>query len=63
MVSSHVTVVLVKFCSKEPWIHYNTPESNRLSFKWEADGDLHPERLKMQESAVRVMAAAFWEAH
>lgn len=47
----------------ETWIHHFTPESNRQSAEWRATGETRPKRPKTQQSAGKVMASVFWDAH
>lgn len=47
----------------ETWIHHYTPESNRQSAQWKAKGESPPKRPKTQQSAGKVMASVFWDAH
>ena len=47
----------------ETWIHYFTPESKRKSAEWRAAGESRPKRPKTQQSAGKVMASVFWDAH
>ncbi|XP_025156069.1 histone-lysine N-methyltransferase SETMAR-like [Harpegnathos saltator] len=47
----------------ETWIHHYTPESNRQSAEWRAAGESRPKRPKTQQSAGKVMASVFWDAH
>lgn len=47
----------------ETWIHHYTPESNRQSAEWTATGEPTPKRGKTQQSAGKVMASVFWDAH
>ena len=47
----------------EIWIHHFTPESKRSSSEWTAPGVPRPKRLKAQQSAGKVMASVFWDAH
>ena len=47
----------------ETWIHHSTPESKRQSAEWRAAGESRPKRPKTQQSAGKVMASAFLDAH
>lgn len=47
----------------ETWIHHYTPESNRQSAEWTGREEPKPKRGKMQQSAGKVMASVFWDAH
>ncbi|XP_054729345.1 histone-lysine N-methyltransferase SETMAR-like [Anastrepha obliqua] len=47
----------------ETWIHHFTPESNRQSAEWHAAGESRPKRPKTQQSAGKIMASVFWDAH
>ena len=47
----------------ETWIHHFTPESKRSSSEWTAAGEPRPKRPKAQQSAGKVMASVFWDAH
>ena len=47
----------------ETWIHHFTPESKRQSAEWRAAGESRPKRSKTQQSAGKVMASVFWDAH
>ena len=47
----------------ETWIHHYTPESNRQSAEWKTAGESRPKRPKTQQSAGKVMASIFWDAH
>lgn len=47
----------------ETWIHHYTPESNRQSAEWTASDEPNPKRGKTQQSAGKVMASVFWDAH
>ena len=44
----------------ETWIHHFTPESNWQSAKWTAASESCLKQLKMQISAVKVLASIFW---
>ncbi|QQP42126.1 Putative DD34D transposase, partial [Caligus rogercresseyi] len=45
----------------ETWLHHFTPESNRQSAEWIAYHEPNPKRGK--QSAGKVMASVFWDAH
>jgi histone-lysine N-methyltransferase SETMAR len=47
----------------ETWLHWYTPESNRQSAEWTAYDEPNPKRGKTQQSAGKVMASVFWDAH
>lgn len=47
----------------ETWIHHYTPESSRQSSEWTARDEPNPKRGKTQQSAGKVMASVFWDAH
>lgn len=47
----------------ETWLHHYTPESNRQSAEWTARDEPAPKRGKTQQSAGKVMASVFWDAH
>lgn len=47
----------------ETWLHHYTPESNRQSSEWTASDEPNPKRGKTQQSAGKVMASVFWDAH
>lgn len=47
----------------ETWLHHFTPESNRQSAEWRAGDEPAPKRGKTQQSAGKVMASVFWDAH
>ena len=47
----------------ETWIPHFTPESKRSSSEWTAAGKPRPKRPKAQQSAGKVMASVFWDAH
>jgi [histone H3]-lysine36 N-dimethyltransferase SETMAR len=47
----------------ETWLHHYTPESNRQSAEWTARDESNPNRPKTQQSAGKVMASVFWDAH
>ena len=47
----------------ETWIHHFTPESKRQSVEWRAADESRPKRPKTQQSAGKVMASVFWDAH
>ncbi|CAH2095031.1 unnamed protein product [Euphydryas editha] len=47
----------------ETWIHYYTPESSRQSSEWTARDEPNTKRGKTQQSAGKVMASVFWDAH
>ncbi|XP_014475531.1 PREDICTED: histone-lysine N-methyltransferase SETMAR-like, partial [Dinoponera quadriceps] len=47
----------------ETWIHHYTAESSRQSAEWTAAGEPRPKRPKEQQSAGKVMAYVFWDAH
>lgn len=47
----------------ETWIHHYTPESSRQSAEWRASDEPNPKRGKTQQSAGKVMASVFWDAH
>ena len=46
----------------ETWIHRYTPESYRQSAEWTTKGENRPKRPKMQMSAGKILATAFWDA-
>ena len=43
----------------ETWIHHFTPESNLQSSEWTAAGESHPNQVKTQTSAGKVLASIF----
>lgn len=45
------------------WIHHYTPESSLASAEWTEAGGSVPKRPKTQQSAGKVMASVFWDAH
>ena len=45
------------------WIQHFTPESKRSSSERTAAGEPRPKRPKAQQSAGKVMASVFWDAH
>ncbi|KAF7277830.1 hypothetical protein GWI33_009246 [Rhynchophorus ferrugineus] len=45
------------------WVHHFTPKSNRQSFEWTAYDEPAPKCLKTQQSAGKVMALVFSDAH
>lgn len=47
----------------ETWIHHYTPESNRQSAEWLFPGESRVKRPKTQQSAGKVLASIFWDAH
>ena len=47
----------------ETWIRHYTPESNQQSAEWKTAGESRPKRPKTQQSAGKVMASIFWDAH
>ena len=47
----------------ETWIHHFTSESKRQSAEWRAAGESRPKSPKTQQSAGKVMASVFWDAH
>ena len=47
----------------ETWIHHYTPESKRSSAEWVEAGESIPKRPKTQQSAGKIMASVFWDAH
>lgn len=47
----------------ETWLYHYTPESNRQSAEWTARDEPNPKRGKTQQSAGKVMASVFWDAH
>ena len=47
----------------ETWIHHYTPESSQQSKQWVGPGESAPHRPKSQQSAGKVMATVFWDAH
>jgi [histone H3]-lysine36 N-dimethyltransferase SETMAR len=47
----------------ETWLHHFTPESDRQSFEWTAYDEPNLKRGKTQQSAGKVMASVFWDAH
>lgn len=47
----------------ETWLRHYTPESNRQSAEWTASDEPNPKRGKTQQSAGKVMASVFWDAH
>ncbi|GFT60749.1 histone-lysine N-methyltransferase SETMAR [Nephila pilipes] len=47
----------------ETWLHHFTPKSNRQSSEWTAHDEPAPKRGKTQQSAGKVMASVFWDAH
>ena len=49
--------------NNESTIHHFTPESKRQSAEWRTAGESRPKRPKTQQSAGKVMASVFWDAH
>ncbi|KAF7280076.1 hypothetical protein GWI33_006427 [Rhynchophorus ferrugineus] len=47
----------------ETWLHHFTPKSNLQLSEWTAHDEPAPKRGKPQQSAGKVMASAFWDAH
>ena len=47
----------------ETWIHHYTPESREGAQQWVKPGESGLKHLKMQQSAGKVMASVFWDAH
>ena len=47
----------------ETWIHHYTPESREEAKEWVLPGGSAPKRSKTQQSAGKVMASVFWDAH
>lgn len=47
----------------ETWIHHYTPESNQQSAQWFAHGESREQRPRTQQSAGKVLASVFWDAH
>ncbi|KAF7271646.1 hypothetical protein GWI33_015495 [Rhynchophorus ferrugineus] len=47
----------------QTWLHYFTLKSNRRSSEWTAHDEPAPKRRKTQQSAGKVMASVFWDAH
>ena len=47
----------------ETWIHHYTLESREGSKHWVRPGESAPKRPKTQQSAEKVMANVFWDAH
>lgn len=47
----------------ETWLHHYTPESNRQSAEWTSSDEPTPKRGKTQQSAGKIMASVFWDAH
>lgn len=47
----------------ETWLHHFTLKSNRQSSEWTAHDEPAPKHGKTQQSAGKVMASVFWDAH
>lgn len=47
----------------ETWIYHYTPESQQQAKQWVEAGASAPKRPKTQQSAGKVMATVFWDAH
>nr|XP_040567943.1 histone-lysine N-methyltransferase SETMAR-like [Lepeophtheirus salmonis] len=47
----------------ETWIHHFIPKYNRQSSEWTAHDEPASKRGKMQQSAGKLMASVFWDAH
>lgn len=47
----------------ETWIHHYTPESKQQASEWTEKHESRPKRAKTQQSAGKVMANVFWDAH
>ncbi|KAF7272648.1 hypothetical protein GWI33_014587 [Rhynchophorus ferrugineus] len=47
----------------ETWLHHFTPKSNRRSSERTEHDEPTPKRGKTQQSAGKVMASVFWDAH
>ena len=47
----------------ETWIHHYTPKSGEVLKQWVKPGESAPKRLKTQQSAGKVLASVFWDAH
>ena len=47
----------------EKWLHHYTPKSREGSKEWVEPGESTPKHPKMQQSAGKVMASVFWNAH
>lgn len=47
----------------ETWIHFYTPESTQATKQWTEAGGSAPKRPKSSQSAGKVMATVFWDAH
>ncbi|KAF7286936.1 hypothetical protein GWI33_003201 [Rhynchophorus ferrugineus] len=47
----------------ETWLHHFTPKTNWQSSEWTAHDEPAPKPWKMQQSASKVMASVFWNAH
>ncbi|KAF7279638.1 hypothetical protein GWI33_006887 [Rhynchophorus ferrugineus] len=47
----------------ETWLHYFTLKFNRQSSEWTTQDEPVPKRGKKQQSAGKVMASVFWDAH
>ncbi|XP_032676157.1 histone-lysine N-methyltransferase SETMAR-like [Odontomachus brunneus] len=47
----------------ETWIHHYTPKSKQQSAQWIPKSGSAPKRPKTQQSAGKVLATVFWNAH
>ncbi|KAF7276297.1 hypothetical protein GWI33_010691 [Rhynchophorus ferrugineus] len=47
----------------EIWLHHFTLNSNRQTSEWTAQDEPAPKRGQTQQSAGKVMASGFWDAH
>ena len=63
MIQSSVWPCLHVINQDETWIHHITPESKRSSSEWTAAREPRPKRPKSQQSAGKIMASVFWDAH
>lgn len=48
---------------KETWILHYILKFKRSSVEWRAANESRPKQIKTQQSAGKVMASVFWEAH
>ncbi|XP_045458200.1 uncharacterized protein LOC123668510 [Melitaea cinxia] len=46
----------------ETWIHHYEPESKQDSMQWHKKGTAPPKKLKVPQSAGKLMATVFWDS-
>jgi len=45
----------------ETWLYHYNPETKQQSVEWRHSGSPHPNKLRVQKSAGKVLASNFWD--